>query len=72
MLVIMSEKIKNIKRMCETKEITLKEAQRNTLDALNVIVNQYKDNIEKELMNKVYELISKLFFVLALKYSLLS
>ena len=48
--------------MCETKEITLKEAQRNTLDALNVIVNQYKDNIEKELMNKVYELISKLVF----------
>ena len=61
-LVNMSEKIKNIKSMSETKEITLKEAKRNTLDALNIIVSQYKDNIEKDIMSEVYELISKLVF----------
>ena len=62
MLVNMSEKIKNIRNMSETKEMTLKEAQRNTLDALSIIVSQYKDHIEKDIMNKVYELISKLVF----------
>ena len=61
-LVSIFEKLKNIKSMCQTRQMTLKEAQKDTLDVLNIIHNQYKDHIENEQMNKIYELISNFVF----------
>ena len=63
-LINLSEKIKIIRRKCDSKEITLKCAQRDISDALNILVNQYKEHIKREQMNLLYELITELVFSL--------
>ena len=61
-LINLSEKIKIIGKKCESKEITLKIAQRDISDALNTLVNQYSQHIKKEQMCLIYELITQLVF----------
>ena len=63
-LINLSKKIKIIRRKCDSKEITLKCAQRDISDALNILVNQYKEYIKREQMNLLYELIKELVFSL--------
>ena len=56
------KKLKNISYSCRMKDITLKDAQKCTIEILNVIVNQYRDCIEKDYMLTIYELITRLIY----------
>ena len=61
-LINLSEKIKIIGEKCDSKEITLKIAQKDISDALNILVNQYSEHIKREQMSSIYELTTQLVF----------
>ena len=57
-----STKIKNLIDKCVKCEINVQMAQTDIINIMNVIINEYKEIIENEYMNKIHIILSKIIF----------